>query len=528
MLWRALAHVDRGTYVDIGAQDPIIDSISLAFYEHGWRGIHVEPAPAYAQLLREQRPDEEVIEAVVADREGLVSFFDFRGTGLSTARPDIARKHQAAGYECRSLERTSVTLDQVLAKCGDRAIHWLKIDVEGFEREVLKGWTSRHSCPWIVVIESTEPLTKDESAAIWESLLVERGYQHAYFDGLNRFYVAQKHHALMQYFRSPPNLFDRFTLGGTATSTFCAKLNSDIAALRQRGDEVTNALLESREQQQHFRSECERISTSQREEVARARGRVAQLEKELTSVGGQLRSSEHDLAETRSLLDSRIQELAKVQALASKQAGEISSVRANLNARNGELASVRVYGERLQAELAAAASEIVELTRQTHQWWTVADNLNQLLKAVRASRSWRLTAPLRRGNAVAQRWLGLLRVEDLTFLGLLRPFVRRLLVFAWTRVQGRPERRAVFARLAARFPRLYTRLRTFALAQGPRVVARIRTPGTRAAESDQPRQKGEAIRIAIYPRSVQHVHSQLMEARALEDKPATPTQRSDS
>ena len=42
MLWRALSDVKQGHYIDIGAQDPVINSVSLAFYEAGWRGIHVE------------------------------------------------------------------------------------------------------------------------------------------------------------------------------------------------------------------------------------------------------------------------------------------------------------------------------------------------------------------------------------------------------------------------------------------------------------------------------------------------------
>jgi len=30
--------VEKGFYVDIGAQDPLVDSVSLAFlWEHGWR-----------------------------------------------------------------------------------------------------------------------------------------------------------------------------------------------------------------------------------------------------------------------------------------------------------------------------------------------------------------------------------------------------------------------------------------------------------------------------------------------------------
>ncbi|HZF37393.1 MAG TPA: FkbM family methyltransferase, partial [Blastocatellia bacterium] len=33
MLWRALKHIDRGFYIDVGANDPDLDSVTKAFYE---------------------------------------------------------------------------------------------------------------------------------------------------------------------------------------------------------------------------------------------------------------------------------------------------------------------------------------------------------------------------------------------------------------------------------------------------------------------------------------------------------------
>jgi len=36
LLWRALHDVEHGRYLDVGAHDPVIDSVSLAFYEAGW------------------------------------------------------------------------------------------------------------------------------------------------------------------------------------------------------------------------------------------------------------------------------------------------------------------------------------------------------------------------------------------------------------------------------------------------------------------------------------------------------------
>ena len=47
VLWRALRDVEKGFYVDVGATDPEVDSISCAFYERGWSGINAYPVDAY-------------------------------------------------------------------------------------------------------------------------------------------------------------------------------------------------------------------------------------------------------------------------------------------------------------------------------------------------------------------------------------------------------------------------------------------------------------------------------------------------
>jgi hypothetical protein len=39
MLWRALSHIEDDVCIDIGAQDSIIDSVSLAFHKRGWNGL---------------------------------------------------------------------------------------------------------------------------------------------------------------------------------------------------------------------------------------------------------------------------------------------------------------------------------------------------------------------------------------------------------------------------------------------------------------------------------------------------------
>ena len=97
ILWRALKHLENGFYIDIGAQDPIIDSVSRGFYEKGWRGLHVEPTATYAGTLRDNRPDEEVVQVAIGNGQGDIAFFEIPETGLSTGDLAIAELHRNNG-----------------------------------------------------------------------------------------------------------------------------------------------------------------------------------------------------------------------------------------------------------------------------------------------------------------------------------------------------------------------------------------------------------------------------------------------
>jgi FkbM family methyltransferase len=242
MLWRALKHVEQGFYVDIGAQHPVTDSVSLVFYEHGWKGVHIEPSPRYAGLLREHRPDEVVIQAAIGTKSEELTFYEIPETGLSTADEAIARRHQNDGFSVRNIVVPSLTLDEALAPFAGREIHWLKIDVEGYERQVIEGWETKSIKPWIVMIESTLPLSQTMSNEEWEPMVLSKGYQFAYFDGLNRFFVSSDHPELMDAFKSGPNVFDDFALSGEASTPFCALLNDKIQQAEARVQQAENQL----------------------------------------------------------------------------------------------------------------------------------------------------------------------------------------------------------------------------------------------------------------------------------------------
>jgi FkbM family methyltransferase len=194
VLWRALRGLDRGRYIEVGANDPVKLSMSMAFYALGWSGITVEPDPTFAQLQREQRPRDLLIEAAITTRDHETALFHVvDGTGLSTFRDSFAEIHSRE-YDVHDLTVTTRRMDSVLQEAGweGKDIHFMSVDTEGSERAVLESMDLRKWRPWVLVVEATEPLTTDSTRHLWEQIIIRAGYQFCLFDGLSCFYVAEE------------------------------------------------------------------------------------------------------------------------------------------------------------------------------------------------------------------------------------------------------------------------------------------------------------------------------------------------
>ncbi|TQX86908.1 MULTISPECIES: FkbM family methyltransferase [unclassified Rhizobium] len=296
MLWRALKHIESGFYIDIGAQDPVIDSVSRGFYEVGWRGIHVEPTSEYASRLRENRPDEAVLQNAVGDGIGSIRFFEFPETGLSTGNSLVAEQHKSRGFRCQEIEVDLISLDALFDRNKTKQIHWMKIDVEGMEGTVLASWAENLARPWIVVIESTEPLSTERSEPSWQSQLIDRNYELCYFDGLNCYFVHQDHLELKVAFDTPPNVFDDFSLSGTATSLISAVMKNRLAEVQAEAAVREVGLLEQLSDCRDREVEIQQVLSESRRQ---AMDRERDLLQELESIREYNSSLKHSLSESQ-------------------------------------------------------------------------------------------------------------------------------------------------------------------------------------------------------------------------------------
>lgn len=183
-----LRDVDKGFYIDVGANDPTNISVTKFFYLRGWHGINIEPLRFRCLQLEEQRPrDINLCVGLGAERGSLKLMGGDTGATFSEETASDWKEEAKKGVETPIL-----TLTDVFHRYCDphRPIHFCKIDVEGFEREVLlgiKNWDEFR--PWMFIMESTLPATTIPCHDKWESILLDNDYVFAFQHGINRYYV---------------------------------------------------------------------------------------------------------------------------------------------------------------------------------------------------------------------------------------------------------------------------------------------------------------------------------------------------
>ncbi len=183
-LVRAFFGAQPGFYVDVGANDPVVDSQSWHLEQLGWTGLLVEPDPDCCMRLREQRKGTVVQKAcscpanaghdLLLRRAGPHSTVEDAPIALGVAVP---------------LDTVAVacdTLDGILRAHGVQpGFGLLSIDIEGHELAALEGLDLAHWQPRLVLLEDHVTHLRKHRR------MCELGYQLVMRTGLNSWYVPQ-------------------------------------------------------------------------------------------------------------------------------------------------------------------------------------------------------------------------------------------------------------------------------------------------------------------------------------------------
>lgn len=198
VLFVVLRNVKDIFYIDVGANDPTDISVTRAFYERGGCGINIEPLRDKCRQLAEERPRDINLCIGLGSKEGEMDLV-CAGTGstFSTKTMEENKFQQRPTYKKKILTLTQIWKEYCKPY---QQIHFCKVDVEGFEKEVLQGCDFAIFRPWIFVVESVKPGTCIPCYEEWEKILLDNGYILGYSKGINRYYVDIRREYLLDLF----------------------------------------------------------------------------------------------------------------------------------------------------------------------------------------------------------------------------------------------------------------------------------------------------------------------------------------
>lgn len=213
VLNRVFSKQQTGFYIDVGAWDPDIDSVTKHFYLNGWRGINIEPTDLYHSRLMERRPADINLKVAIGPKAGKAQFVQHGDSGLSglvETTERLTSYNAISDFNTREIEVEVMSLSEITTRYAPPDVDFLKIDVEGGERGVIESAEWRAFRPRVVVVESVKPITNEPAWFDWEGLLLDASYCFALFDGLNRYYYRAEEPALRQQLSVPANVLDSY------------------------------------------------------------------------------------------------------------------------------------------------------------------------------------------------------------------------------------------------------------------------------------------------------------------------------
>lgn len=194
--------IDKGVYVDIGANHPLFHSVTKRFYDSGWRGINYEPNPKLFNQIEEHRKGDINLMQGLGESKGELSLRVYHSRdgleGISTFSESMKDDYTSHGNvdneNYTDIMVPVVTLADSLKAINKAHIHFMKVDVEGYEYEVLASNDWNVHRPELICIEANHVM-KD-----WRPILEKAKYEKVFNDGLNDYFLAKEALKRREYF----------------------------------------------------------------------------------------------------------------------------------------------------------------------------------------------------------------------------------------------------------------------------------------------------------------------------------------
>ncbi len=156
--------IDKPTFIDVGAADPIRSNNTYLLYGTGATGVLVEPNPAYVKMLREARPRDTVVAAGIGiDDTEAADYYEIRGAPmLNTFSSDQVEHLKKQGREVDRVSKMPlININRLIKEhLNDRTPDLLSTDIEGLDYAVIKSLDMSIHRPGVICAEGVPMFDK--------------------------------------------------------------------------------------------------------------------------------------------------------------------------------------------------------------------------------------------------------------------------------------------------------------------------------------------------------------------------------
>lgn len=173
---RDLLRVEKATYIDVGAAEPVLSNNTYLLWGVGHRGVLVEPNPVFAKKLRDYRPGDKVVEAGVGVTDATeVDYYEIKGNPmLNTFSPEQVKMLQEGKSESvveRVRKMPLINLNRLITEQLGKAPDVLSTDIEGLDYAIIRSLDLSQFRPGAICAETLAMNTAGVNTDITKYLL---------------------------------------------------------------------------------------------------------------------------------------------------------------------------------------------------------------------------------------------------------------------------------------------------------------------------------------------------------------------
>ena len=191
---RDLLKVEKATYMDVGAAEPVLSNNTYLLWGVGHRGVLVEPNPALAKKLRDYRSGDKVVEAGVGVTDQTeADYFEIKGNPmLNTFSPDQVKSLEAEGEAVERVRKMPLlNINRIIEEQIGRAPDVLSTDIEGMDSSIIKTLDLSRFRPGAICAETVAMSPTGDNSEI-TTYLLSQGYCVRGGSTINTIYVDSK------------------------------------------------------------------------------------------------------------------------------------------------------------------------------------------------------------------------------------------------------------------------------------------------------------------------------------------------